>query len=1002
MFTGGSMYSGGTPTFDETVGQPTLPTGGVKGGPTKQAPIVRPPSTSEPAPAPEPETEEMTFTFIEGRERGGAQQNYLYGQEGEVRQVTVDELREYFESDEVNRLPEVFGTFDNYLAYMTEREELLQSGELTVGDWANADTGFTEDQQMILEGDADLTIDPSDPGQNLENLRRQQTSTQAGAYNNWLNSEANQALLRKYGVVTDLYSTSGDRFRWNGSAYVKVEDQSSGAGDIFKAGFQIAVGLALGGAGVGSALSSTVGLSGASAAAFSAAVNSVISQVATGVLTGGDLDVSLESVIQAAVTGGLLDTDIAQEALQALETGNEFVDAVVQAGVINSATQLATSGELDPQQLIEAMVRAGFTDQFGEYLENLEDLAQTELDQLEEFFRGYVPDISAIEDFLSQAEGLFDTDISEYTEQFEEIVSQIGDAVEGAIEEVDEEELEYRAGEGYIDPGSYYYYTDENGNRILGQDIEGLRYTSDGTYVDADGNVYDLGGTAAVNEDGTVDYYDGFAEDGASIIATGEIQLGQDGLYDSEGNLAYYQDEGQWFDADGNIVSDPTVVDQLTGLTEGQVPYDPRQFSDTAFQSAIDSAVDQQDIGSIVDHMTSIGTGVDANGFFGLSDSDQEVLMGLFGVSTQEELVEALAQSGYTVNTNGSQVVIDFNYDRSEEYGQINDVDQSGNIIRVRDPNEPTEIFIDPEYDPTEETPEPEPEPEIGGGGGGGGDSSTTPTDEDDPLASTVPSADDTAEEIQKDQAEAAAERQQKEQDAAAERQKDAAAAERQKDADAAAERASKDAAAEASKDAAERADKETAEKAEKESAAETQQKEQAAAEEAQKEATAETEQKEAEAAEAADKEAQAETEQKEADAAEKAEKDAAAETQEKEQAAAEQLKKDTKAETQEKEQAAAEKAEKDRQAEEDKKELAEAEGKDAEETQKEQQAETEEKEAAAEQAEKDAEAETQKKEVIAAEQTKKEAEAETQEKEEQAAEEAKKEADAETQEKKK
>ena len=693
MFTGGTMYSGGTPTFDETTGQPRMPTGGVKGDPIKQAPIVIPPPTSEPAPAPEPETEEMTFTFIEGSERGQARPGELYGQTVEPQQVTEDYLREYFNDPKrTNRLPEVFGSFDNYLAYMTEREQLIQSGDLTLGDWGSLGNISTPTETITLEDGTVVEIPAINIGMTIGGggelgisgaggtggaylAAEAETNLQRSGYNEWLNSEVNQALLRKYGVQTTVYSQTGDQFQWNGSSYVKVTDvKNPDLGDYVKIGMQIVVGSALGGAGVGSALSSTLGLSGASAATFSAAVNSVISQAATSVLTGGDLDISLESVIQAAVTGGLLDTDIAQEALQALETGNEFVDAVVQAGVINSATQLATSGELDPQQLAEAMVRAGLTDQFGEYLENLENLAQTELDQLEEFFSGYVPDISAIEDFLSQAEGLFDTDISEYTEQFEEIVSQIGDAVEGAVEEIDEEELEYRAGEGYIDPGSYYYYTDENGNRILGQDIEGLRYTSDGTYVDADGNVYDLGGTAAVNEDGTVDYYDGFAEDGASIIATGEIQLGQDGLYDSEGNLAYYQEEGQWFDADGNVVSDPTVVDQLTGLTEGQVPYDPRQFSDTDFQSAIDSAVDQQDIGSIVDHMTSIGTGVDANGFFGLSDSDQEVLMGLFGVSTQEELVEALAQSGYTVNTNGSQVVIDFNYDRSEEYGQINDV----------------------------------------------------------------------------------------------------------------------------------------------------------------------------------------------------------------------------------------------------------------------------------------------------------------------------------------
>ena len=104
----GTIYAGGTPDFDpERTGQPTgvlkvalqsklllldlteLERAPVKGEPTKQAPIT--PEDPEPA--------EMTFTFVEGRERGGAQQNYLYGQEGEVQQLTVSELRDYFESD---------------------------------------------------------------------------------------------------------------------------------------------------------------------------------------------------------------------------------------------------------------------------------------------------------------------------------------------------------------------------------------------------------------------------------------------------------------------------------------------------------------------------------------------------------------------------------------------------------------------------------------------------------------------------------------------------------------------------------------------------------------------------------------------------------------------------------------------------------------------------------------------------------------------------------------
>ena len=307
-------------------------TGGVKGEPTKQAPIVPDESPSATTP--------QTFTFVEGREKGdGDFQNYLYGQTGEVQQVTVDELRDYFESDDVNRLREMFGTFDNYLAYMTEREQLIQSGDYDTGNWSEADAGFTEDQEMILEGDADLTIDPSDPGQNLENLRRQQTSTQQGAYNNWLNSEANQALLQKYGVQSTVYSGSGDKFQWNGSAYVKVEEVSNpGVTDFAKSGILAAMTYYMG-AGLTDFLSSSTlttasgqtiagpGLSSSLATGASSGIaNAAMQLVATGDLDFGE-------ALESAITAGL---------------GAEALRQIQQSGVLDQIVE--TVGEYTGRQ----------------------------------------------------------------------------------------------------------------------------------------------------------------------------------------------------------------------------------------------------------------------------------------------------------------------------------------------------------------------------------------------------------------------------------------------------------------------------------------------------------------------------------------------------------------------------------------------------------------------------------------------------------------------------
>ena len=92
----------------------------------------------------------QTFTFFKGAEEGKGNPNYLYEQRGRNDQATVADLEEYFNAKKSNRLRESFGTFDNYLAYMTEREQLIQSGQYDVGNWAEADAGFTEDQEMIM------------------------------------------------------------------------------------------------------------------------------------------------------------------------------------------------------------------------------------------------------------------------------------------------------------------------------------------------------------------------------------------------------------------------------------------------------------------------------------------------------------------------------------------------------------------------------------------------------------------------------------------------------------------------------------------------------------------------------------------------------------------------------------------------------------------------------------------------------------------------------------
>ena len=234
---------------------------------------------------------EMTFTFFEGAERGDASPTSLYGSR-EAEQLTEAELRAYFEGDTVNRLPEVFGTFDNYLAYMTEREQLIQSGDYDVGNWDEYTGSLTEDELMILGGD-DLTQYGDDASSTYEELFGERTQNQSAAYENWVNSEANQALLEKYGVSDTVYSETGDTFRWNGSAYVKTVDvDNAGLTDYIKTGMALLVSV------VGApALTGAFGggfIGGASAGAVTSAMNQLI--------INGEID--LEDLAVAAVKAG--------------------------------------------------------------------------------------------------------------------------------------------------------------------------------------------------------------------------------------------------------------------------------------------------------------------------------------------------------------------------------------------------------------------------------------------------------------------------------------------------------------------------------------------------------------------------------------------------------------------------------------------------------------------------------------------------------------------------
>ncbi len=396
--------SGETGPFDPNV-EPPAPAP----APEPEAELAPPkplPDTKEPAPEPEGIT---TFTFFEGVERGDANPNALYAR-GDSTQVTESELREYFNAQGSQMLKRSFGNFDNYLAYMTEREQLIQSGDYDVGNWDEYTGALTEDELMILEGE-DLTQYTDSDQDVYTEAYGERMQEQSAAYDNWVNSEANQALLKKYGVGSTIYNSDGDKYEWNGSAYVKtVKQDQLGLVDYVKMGIVTAMGIMTGGA--VSAVAPSLGTVG----------SSVVSNAITQAITTGSIDP--DQLLQTAATAGFgqaLNQFIGPELKEALNgldiseiTGIEELDNVLNAMGQTAIRQAVFDGQLDMEGVLASGLLTG-AQEFVEFL--FSDLAgqqaisEEQQRELEERFAEYAAIVD--EDTMAEVNRVMENTVNE-------------------------------------------------------------------------------------------------------------------------------------------------------------------------------------------------------------------------------------------------------------------------------------------------------------------------------------------------------------------------------------------------------------------------------------------------------------------------------------------------------------------------------------------------------------------------------------------------------------
>ncbi|MDG1314631.1 MAG: hypothetical protein P8P29_03790 [Flavobacteriaceae bacterium] len=309
-----------------------------------------------------------TYTFYAGDEKidGSSGSSYLANQTGLVEGATVDDLKAYWDSAE-NLQSQFNGDWNKYLAYMDERQSLIDSGEYSVGEYGqivetsavqNVDGTMIEpsDIQNLSKNDfiAKYGMDPSE----VQLVQTDTTGSRQQGFTEWSQSDAVVALNEKYGIDQLRTTEEGREYQWNGTAYVKTKDYDNldfgGIAEIVaKAGLSGAIGAGLapvlaGGLGVTSA-TGVGAIQGAVGATVGGAINGdidpkniAISALMAGVNPGGTLSNQM-GLAPENFAGGFVQGSVNSLIGDGLRTGELDAGSILQSGLLQGGMNSLTN-----------------------------------------------------------------------------------------------------------------------------------------------------------------------------------------------------------------------------------------------------------------------------------------------------------------------------------------------------------------------------------------------------------------------------------------------------------------------------------------------------------------------------------------------------------------------------------------------------------------------------------------------------------------------------------
>ncbi len=203
---------------------------------------------------------------------------------------TEAEIRAAWDADEGMGYLKEQTDWDNYWGYLTERQDLIDAGELSDGDSVGAAGRAARDEAIKGAGGLKASGGAKSAGAGTRKLNSDARNEQ---FMSMINNPVQVALMEKYGIPNDFRNDDGDVFQWNGSSYtktVKVDGPDWG----------LLIAAAMTGYIMGPQIAGAAGFSGGFAGGVaSGAAGSVITQ---GIATGS---VDFGQVAMAGVLGGI-------------------------------------------------------------------------------------------------------------------------------------------------------------------------------------------------------------------------------------------------------------------------------------------------------------------------------------------------------------------------------------------------------------------------------------------------------------------------------------------------------------------------------------------------------------------------------------------------------------------------------------------------------------------------------------------------------------------------